>query len=152
MLDWRKAALFKDSPNSTEHNWAIEKAAMEQKVLPPREGRSLYSQQGMEEQGNAALQYCGIPHINGEGQQYWDLGSMQMESKDIFCRWMLEINPDAAYETAGMHHSICTGRRGTGESLFRVLATPVETVQSEQQPNSSEKMSGELRVCINHNY
>lgn len=34
------------------------------------------------------------------------------------------------------------------ESLLRLL----EIVQSEQQPNSSEKMSGELRVCINHDY
>lgn len=101
MLDWRKAALFKDSLNTTGRNWTIEKEAMKQKVLSPREGGSWYSQQGMEEQGNAALQYCGIPHINGEGQQCcWDLGSMQMESKAIFCRWMLETGFDAAYETA----------------------------------------------------
>lgn len=42
--------------------------------------------------------------------------------------------------------------RGTGESLIRVLVMPVEIVQSGQQPNSSEKMSGELRVCINYKY
>jgi len=59
---------------------------MKQKVLSPREGRSWYSQQGMEKLGNVALQYCGIPHINREGHQCcWVLGSMQTKSKTIFC-------------------------------------------------------------------
>lgn len=57
MLGWRKAALFKDSPNTTGHNWATEKESVKQKVLG---GQSWCSQQGMEEQGNAALQHLAF--------------------------------------------------------------------------------------------
>lgn len=79
----------------------------------------------MEGQGNAALQCCGIPHVIREGQQCcWDLGSMQTESKAIFYRWVLEIDPHEACETGGMCCSISTGGRATGESWVRVLVTP----------------------------
>lgn len=41
----------------------------------------------------------------------------------------VEIDPDAAYETAGTCFSMSTGGGGTGESSARVLTTAVEIAQ-----------------------
>lgn len=61
----------------------------------------------------------------------------------------LEIDTDAAYVTAGTRCSISPGGGRTGESFTRVLLSPGEILQSEQQPNSREEMSA-VRFCIQH--
>lgn len=95
------------------------------------------------------MQHCNTWHSSHK-QWCWDLGSMQTGSKAIFCRWVLEIDPDAAYETVRTRCSFSTGGRVMGEPLIRVLVAPLEMVQSEQQAKSNENTSGELRVCISH--
>lgn len=74
---------------------------------------------------------------------------MQKLCEDLAACKKLEIDTDAAYVTAGTHCSISPGGGRTGESFTRVLFSPVEILQSEQQPNSREEMSA-VRLYIQH--